>query len=178
MTHLLADRYRAERLRRLCRSSRNRVAAESLQYRKQQQELEILMVATERGIDWTNLDLPLALALAQAAHSTLEAEKEAVKKRIAECEAMLATLHDTYDDAHGRAEEAATQVDCVMSIVDEQGLQINLAEQIPKPQTIVLGLPISSGIETNSPEDEDEACSDDSGSGDPHGDGDADGEDV
>ena len=98
------------------------------------------MVATERGKDWTHLDPSLAIALARAAHETLEAERESIKERIDECKAKLETLQDAFDDASGRAEEARSQVGSVMSIFHKEGLHADFRDYPPKPTTARLEL--------------------------------------
>lgn len=124
--HLAGEEFRVQRLHTLQGSSRSRAIAEEDQYREQAKELKILMLASQKGLNWTALDPQLALALARAARDTLMAEEETARLKIVECENLLATLKDTLDDAHARVEDAHQQIASIMSFFDQRGIQINL----------------------------------------------------
>ncbi|KJA15177.1 hypothetical protein HYPSUDRAFT_208101 [Hypholoma sublateritium FD-334 SS-4] len=129
ITHLLADSYRAQRLRSLHKSSRRRADAEEEQQRKLQLEMNVLLHAAERGQDWTSLDGSFALAVARAARDALAAEEDAANKRIIECQHMLATLQDARDEARGRVKEADFQVGSIMSFFKRAGLELDSRDQ-------------------------------------------------
>ena len=103
-----------------------RAVAEEDQCREQAKELKILMLASQKGLNWTTLDPQLALALARAARDTLMAEEETAKLKIVECENLLATLKDTLDDARARVEDAHQQIASITSFFDQHRIQINL----------------------------------------------------
>lgn len=124
--HLAAEEFRIQRLRTFHQSSRSRAAAEEDQCHEQAKELNILMLASQKGFSWSALEPQLALALARAARDTLMAEEETAKLRVRECENLLATLKDTLDDAHARVEDAHQQIASIMTFFDQQGIQINL----------------------------------------------------
>jgi hypothetical protein len=124
--HLAAEEFRIQRLRAFHQSSHSRAAAEEHQCNEQLKELNILMLASQKGFSWSALEPQLALALARAARDTLMAEEEAAKLRVSECEKLLATLKDTLEDAHARVEDAHQQIASFMSIIDQHGIQINL----------------------------------------------------
>jgi len=124
--HLAGEEFRLQRLHAFQGSSRSRAIAEEDQCREQAKELKILMLASQKGLNWTSLDPQLALALARAARDTLMAEEETAKLKIVECENLLATLKDTLDDARARVEDAHQQIASVTSFFDQQGIQINL----------------------------------------------------
>lgn len=84
------------------------------------------MLASQKGLNWTALELQLALALARAAHDTLMAEEETAKLRVQECENLLATLKDTLDNARARVEDAHQQIASIISFFDQEGIQIDL----------------------------------------------------
>ena len=121
LMHLAADKYRAERLRVLHRTTRSRAAAEQTEFQMHKQELDVLMVAAERGCTWTSLDAPLALALSHAARDTLMAEEDTINLKIAECETLLSTLRDSSEAARGRVKDADEQVGSVLQVFKEKG---------------------------------------------------------
>lgn len=125
-------------MRALDRSSRRRVALEHNLHKKQQNELALLLVAAEQGLDWTALDAPLALGLAKAARDTLQAEEVAFKQRIVECQNLLATLKDSHDDARGRVDDAMYQVGSIMSVFDKEGLHIDLFQPSPPTRSLLI----------------------------------------
>jgi hypothetical protein len=124
--HLAGDEFRLQRLHTFHGSSHSRAVAEKDQCREQAKELKILMLASQKGLNWTALDPQLALALARAVRDTLMAEEETAKLKIVECENLLATLKDTLDDARARVEDAHQQIASIVSFFDQQGIQINL----------------------------------------------------
>jgi hypothetical protein len=124
--HLAAEEFKLQRLNAFHGSSRSRVVAEVNQCREQAKELKILMLASQKGLNWAALDPQLALALARAARDTLMAEEETAKLKILECKNLLATLKDTLDDARARVEDANQQISSIITFFDQQGIQINL----------------------------------------------------
>lgn len=124
--HLAGEEFRLQRLQAFQGSSHSRAIAEEDQYREQAKELKILMLASQKGLNWTALDPQLALALARAARDTLMAEEETAKLKIVECENHLATLKDTLDDASARVEDAHQQIASIISFFDQRAIQINL----------------------------------------------------
>lgn len=124
--HLAAEEFRIQRLRTFHQSSHSRAAAEADQCREQTKELNILMLASQKGFSWSALEPQLALGLARAARDTLMAEEETAKLRVTECENLLATLKDSLDDAHARVADAHRQIASIMTFIDQKGIQINL----------------------------------------------------
>lgn len=124
--HLAGEEFRNRRLRMFHGSSHSRAEAEEDQCREQGKELRILMLASQKGLNWTALDPQLALALARAVRDTLMAEEETAKRKIVECENLLATLKDTLDDASARVEDAHHQIASIISFFDHRGIQIDL----------------------------------------------------
>jgi hypothetical protein len=124
-TRLAAEEFKTQRLRLLHQSSRFRATAEEDQCREQERELKVLVLAAQKGLNWTALDPQLALELARAARDTLMAEEETAKLRVDECESLLATLKDSVDDAHARVEEAHHQIASILTFFDKQGIPIN-----------------------------------------------------
>ena len=124
--HLAGEEFRLQRLHTFYASSHSRAIAEEDQCQEQAKELKILMLASQKGLNWGALDPQLALALAQATRDTLMAEEETAKLKIVECENLLATLKDTLDDARARVEDAHQQIASIISFFDQQGIQINL----------------------------------------------------
>lgn len=113
--------------------------------------MNILLVAAERGFDWSALDAPLALALARATRNTLQAEEQALKHRILECEGILAALKDSHDNACARVDDANHQVGSIMSIFDREGLSIDVRLESIVPTTSLL---IKYGIDDQPSDDE------------------------
>ena len=83
------------------------------------------MLAAQNGLEWTALELQLALALAHAVRDTLMAEEATAKLRVHKCENHLATLKDSADEAHVRVQDAHHQIASILSFFDSQGIQIN-----------------------------------------------------
>ena len=121
--HLAGEEFWLQRLHTFHASSHPRAIAEEDQCQEQAKELKILMLASQKGLNWGALDSQLALALAWATCDMLMAEEETVKLKIVECKNLLATLKDTLDDACAWVEDAHQQI---ASILDQQGIQINL----------------------------------------------------
>ena len=124
--HLSGQEFRVQRLRMFHQSSRSRATAEEDQCRQQANELNVLMLASQQGLNWTALEPQLALALARAVRDTLMAEEETAKLRVQECENLLATLKDTMDDAHARVQDAHQQIASITSFFDQEGIRISL----------------------------------------------------
>ncbi|KJA27802.1 hypothetical protein HYPSUDRAFT_197960 [Hypholoma sublateritium FD-334 SS-4] len=124
LMHLSAAGFRAQRLGALDASTRRRAA---------EQELCVLMCVAEQGLAWTALDAQLALALARAARDTLHAEEDAARKRVTECERLLATLADASDDARACAQEADEQVNALLAYFGRAGLQVDLSARNYEP---------------------------------------------
>ena len=124
--HLAGEEFWLQRLHTFHASSHPRAIAEEDQCQEQAKELKILMLASQKGLNWGALDPQLALALARATRDTLMAEEETAKLKIVECENLLATLKDTLDDACARVEDAHQQIASIISFFDQQGIQINL----------------------------------------------------
>ena len=112
---LAGEEFWLQRLHTFHRSSRSRAIAEEAQCREQAKELKILMLASQKGLNWTALDPQLALALARVARDTLMAEEETAKLRVAECENLLAILKDTQDYARARVDNTHQQIASVIS---------------------------------------------------------------
>ena len=121
--HLMADQYKTRRQRVLSKNTRLRAEAEISHQSKYQYELNVLLYAAERGLEWTGLDAQLALALAKAVRDTLIAEEEVMDRRIDECRSLLSTVEDSKDDAKGRVFEASYQVESVLNYLKRMGLQ-------------------------------------------------------
>ncbi|KAF8811863.1 hypothetical protein BYT27DRAFT_7208111 [Phlegmacium glaucopus] len=117
---LAAEEFCTQRLRMLHQTSRSRAAAEENQCREQEKELQVLVLAAQKGLNWTSLEPQLALALARAARDTLMAEEKTAKLRVEECKGLLATLQDSMDDAHARAEDAHHQIASIMTLFDQE----------------------------------------------------------
>lgn len=83
--HLAGEEFRLQRLHAFHGSSHSRAISEEDQCREQAKELKILMLASQKGLNWTALDPQLALALARAVRNTLMAEEETAKLKIVEC---------------------------------------------------------------------------------------------
>lgn len=96
------------------------------------------MAAAERGFAWTGLDAAHGLALASAARDTLHAEQETIKRQIAECKLLLATLMDADDEARGRLEEANDQVGYMVAAINEEGLEIRFRREDYRPASYLL----------------------------------------
>jgi hypothetical protein len=124
--HLAGKEFRVRRQGTFHRSSHSRAVAEEDQSQEQAKELKLLMLASQKGLNWTVLDPQLALALARAVRDTLMAEEKTAKLRILECENLLATLKDTLDNSQARVEDAHQQIASVISFLDQQQIQINL----------------------------------------------------
>jgi hypothetical protein len=124
--HLAGEEFRLQRLHAFQGSSRFRAFAEEDQCREQAKEIKVLMLASQKGLNWTSLDPQLALALARAARDVMMAEEETAKLKIVECKNLLATLEDTLDDARARVEDAQQQIGSVLSFFDQQGIQVDL----------------------------------------------------
>lgn len=122
---LAAEEFRTQRLRMLHQKSRCRAAAEEDQCREQEKELQVLVLAAQKGFNWTSMEPDLGLVLARAVRDTLMAEEETARLRVEECKCLLATLQDSMDDAHARAEDAHQQVTSMMTLFDQQGIHID-----------------------------------------------------
>ncbi len=120
--YLMAEKYRTQRLRALSRNTKLRADAEQLHQAKHQRELNVLLHATEQGLEWTGLDGQLAFALAEAVRATLVAEEQAIVRRIEECRSVMATLRDSRDDTRGRILEAEFQATSVLNYFKHSGL--------------------------------------------------------
>ena len=122
---LAAEEFKMQRLRILHQNSRTRATAEEDQCKEQERELKVLVLAAQRGLNWTALDPQLALELACAARDTLMAEEETAKLRVDECESLLATLRDSVDDTHARVQEAHHQIASIFTFFNQKGIPIN-----------------------------------------------------
>lgn len=122
---LAAEEFRTQRLRMLHQTSRSRAAAEEDHCRKQEKELQVLVLAAQKGLNWSSLEPQLALALARTARDTLMAEEKTAKLRVEECKSLLATLQDSMDDAQARAQDAHHQIASIMTLFDQQGIHID-----------------------------------------------------
>jgi len=122
---LAAEEYRIQQLHILHQMSRSRAAAEEDQCREQEKELQLLVLAAQKGFNWTSLEPELGLALARAVRDTLMAEEETARLRVEECKSLLATLQDSMDNARARAEDAHDQVTSIMTLFDQKGIHID-----------------------------------------------------
>ena len=129
----MAEEFRIKRLQELHVTIRRRVRSEEEHLKKQQQELQTLLYAEEQGSGCNALDPPVALGLARATRDALIAEEDAAKLRILECEQLLETLKDAADDAHARVEDANCQIGQILSIFDQQEIQVDLRKQNFEP---------------------------------------------
>lgn len=122
------------------------------------------MAAAEQGLDWCSLSSPLAIALAQAAKETLQAEEEVVQQQLSEAKNLVATLEDTLDEARGRVLDATFQVGSVLKTFDINGLQVDpYTISCSKHQPYTLQLPNNltshrefSDMESGSDDEEDD----------------------
>ncbi len=115
-----------------------RAEADDLQHLKQQNETNILLHAAEKGMDWTSLEGPLALALATAARATIIAEEQALERRILECQHLLTTLEDSRDEARGRICEATYQVGSLLNFFKTAGIPIEHDDATFQPSSLLL----------------------------------------
>jgi hypothetical protein len=75
------------------------------------------MLASLKGINWTELDPQLCLALARAAHNTFMAEEETEELKITKCENLL---KNTLDDARARVKDAHKKIASVLLFFNQQ----------------------------------------------------------
>lgn len=177
LMHLVAASHRAGRLRALAKSAERRAEAEAEHCKKTQAELNVLLHAAENGLEWTSLDEKHALGLARAVVDTLEAEEEAVKRKIAEGECLIATLKDAREEAKECAEDASSQVAALLSYFERAGMEVDQAPLTYEPSEAVLLCMASlkerdedDGIPMSRSDSEDESDFDESGSETDHAD--------
>jgi len=96
---LAAEKFCTQQLCMLYRTSHSRAAAEEDQCQQQEKELQVLVLAAQKGLNWTSLEPQLGLALAHTVWDTLMAEEKMAKLRMEECKSLLATLQDSMDDS-------------------------------------------------------------------------------
>ncbi len=130
---MAAHCFRAQRLRILTRSSKQRADAEEQYFKRQQEEANVLLHAAQKGCDWTALDPQLAFTLAHAARSTVLAEEEALERKIEECRRRLTTLTDARDDARGRLTEADFQMATIASFLKRAGIALDFSGKALEP---------------------------------------------
>lgn len=121
---LSAIQLRAQRLRNLSQLSTRRAAAEHQYQQKQLIESFVLMYASDKGQNFSELDPEIGLALARAASNLLEAEASAAQTRIKECATQLLILQETADDINARLEDANHQLGAVLHHIRSEGLPV------------------------------------------------------